>query len=181
MEILPTLSVPQVIAVLVAMIAMFTDMKWGKIYNWLTFPAIFAGWLLNFMTGGLPALGYSVAATMVGIFLYTPAAALGLMGMGDVKLLGAIGALCGSNFVFSVFLYTSALGIPHAIMVQVLNYGRNAFSMLITSFSTRIFLEKTIQKENATIAKEGKYRFLLGIDIFIATIIACLYTINLKY
>lgn len=181
METLPALQPVQIIAVLISMIAMFTDMKWGRIYNWLTFPAIFAGWAINFFLGGLPALGYSIAATLVGIFLYLPAAALGLMGMGDVKLLGAIGALCGTNFVLSVFLYTSALGIPHAILIQFINYGKNALSMLITSFTTRVFLEKTIQKENATIAREGKFRFLLGIDIFLATLVACYYTINIKY
>lgn len=181
METIFALQSVQIIAIIVAMIAMFTDMKWGRIFNWLTFPAIFAGWAIHFATGGMAALGYSIAATIIGILLYLPAAALGLMGMGDVKLLGAIGALCGTNFVLSVFLYTSALGIPHAIIIQLLNYGRNAFSMLLTSFTTRIFLEKTIQKENATTAKEGKFRFLLGIDILLATILACYYTINIKY
>ncbi|NCB38562.1 MAG: prepilin peptidase [Erysipelotrichia bacterium] len=167
---------PQIIAAIVAMIAMYTDLKWGRIYNWLTFPAIFTGWALNIAIYGMPGLGYSVAATLLGIFIYIPFALFGLMGMGDVKLLGAIGALGGSYFVFSVFLYTSALGTLHAVLIQLLNYGKNAFSMLLTSFSTGIFLQKTIKKENETTAKEGKYRFLLGIDIFIATLIAIYHT-----
>lgn len=158
------------------MIAMYTDLKWGRIYNWLTFPAIFTGWALNLAIYGMPGLAYSVAATLLGIFIYIPFALFGLMGMGDVKLLGAIGALGGSYFVFSVFLYTSALGTLHAVLIQLLNYGKNAFSMLLTSFSTGIFLQKTIKKENETTAKEGKYRFLLGIDIFIATLIAIYHT-----
>lgn len=171
----------QIVAIITTMIAMFTDMKWGRIYNWLTFPVIFAGWIINFTIGGLPALGYSIAATLLGILLFIVPASLGLMGMGDVKLLGAVGALGGSNFVITVFLYTCALGFPHALLIQFINYGKNALSMLITSYSTGIFLEKTIQKENLTTAKEGKFRFLLGIDIFLATILACYYLINIKY
>jgi len=99
--------------------------------------------------------------------------------MGDVKLMGAIGSLCGSVFVLNVFLYTSVLGFPHAILVQYLNYGKNAFSMFVTSFSTKAFLEKSIQEENKNNKK--KYRFLLGIDIFIATVLTCFYMINIKF
>ncbi len=169
------------VAIAVSFIAMITDTRWGRIYNWLTFPTIFAGWALSFYSAGIEGLGYSFAATLVGILLYLPAAAFGLMGMGDVKLLGALGALGGSNFVVSIFLYSSALGIPHAIFIQLLNYRKDAFSMMLTSFSTGVFLEKTIHKENATTAKEGKYRFLLGIDIFLATVIACFFTLAIKY
>ena len=168
-----TPTTQQIIAIAVALVAMLTDTKWGRIYNWLTFPAMLAGWGLNLYLGGPAGLGYSLLGTLLGIILYLPFAAIGLMGMGDVKLLGAIGALGGSAFVFSVFLYTSALGGVHALIIQFLNYGRNAIPMLAASFASGIFKEKTIQKENATAFKEGKFRFLLGIDIFLATIISC--------
>lgn len=180
MSFIQTITIAQWVALTVSFVAMITDLRWGKIYNWLTFPAIFAGWAINFATGGISGLAYSFAATVLGILIYMPAAGFGLMGMGDVKLLGAIGALGGSSFVVSVFLYSSALGIPHAVLIQVLNYGRSAFSMILTSFSTKAFLEKTIHKENAH-NEENKYRFLLGIDIFFATLLACIYTITLKY
>lgn len=181
MELTANLQIFHFVAIAIAFIAMVTDSIHGRIYNWLTFPTILLGWVLSFYTGGAEALGYSIIGTLVGILLYLPAAAFGLMGMGDVKLLGALGALGGSSFVVSIFLYSSALGIPHALFIQWLNYRGSAFSMLLTSFSTKIFLEKTIQKENATAAKEGKFRFLLGIDIFVATVIASFFTIAIKY
>ncbi len=167
---------PQIVAAIIAFVAMISDCRHGKIYNWLTFPAIFLGWGMNLYIDGLSGLGYSLAATFFGIAMYLPFAMLGLMGMGDVKLLGAIGALGGSYFVFSVFLYASAFGVVHALLIQFLNYGSNGFSMLVTSFSTGIFREKTIQKENLTTFKEGKFRFLLGVDIFLATLAACYHT-----
>jgi Flp pilus assembly protein protease CpaA len=169
----------KIIAASAAFIAMLTDMTKGRIYNWLTFPCIFAGWALNFAFFGLPGLGYSFAATFVGIAIYIIPAAIGLIGMGDVKLMAGIGALGGTNFVVTVFLYTSALGLPHAILVQFLNYGKDAIGMLVTSFSTRAFLEKSIHKENA--AGQKKFRFLLGIDIFLAVLLGIYHTFNFSW
>ncbi|MBU1105644.1 MAG: A24 family peptidase [Candidatus Riflebacteria bacterium] len=172
---------PMILATTVAFIALVTDLRYGRIYNWLTFPAMLTGWLLNLYLHGLPGLGYSLVATLFGILIYMPGAVFGLVGMGDVKLFGALGAICGSNYVLNIFLYSSALGIPHAVLVQTLNYGRNAFGMAFTSFSSGAFLHKTIYKENADQLKTGRYRFLMGVDIFIACIIGWFYLLNITF
>jgi len=101
--------------------------------------------------------------------------------MGDVKLLGALGAIGGSNYVANIFLYSSALGIPHAVLVQLLNYGKDALWMIYTSFSTGVVLQKTIHKENNDLLKAGRYRFLMGIDIFIACIISWFHVFNISW
>ena len=168
----------KIIAAIAAFIAMLTDSLRGKIYNWLTFPCIFLGWGLNLYFFGWAGLGYSLAASTVGIALYIVPAIFGLIGMGDVKLMAAIGALGGTEFVVSSFLYASVLGLPHALLIQYLNYGSNALGMLVTSFTSKAFLEKSIHKENAGSGKN--YRFLLGIDIFLATTLAVFYTFNLS-
>jgi Flp pilus assembly protein protease CpaA len=175
----PTL--PQSIAIIVAFTAMLTDSSSGRIYNWLTFPAILIGWLVNFYLNGLDGFGLSLAGTFAGIFLYLPFAAINLLGMGDVKLLGGIGALGGPWFALSVFLYTSALGVVHALIVQFLNYGTDAAGMTVTSFTSGAFRHKTIHSENASASRDGRYRFLLGIDIFIATLIACYHTLSITW
>ena len=172
---------PMILATSVAFVAVITDLKDGKVYNWLTLPAILLGWLLNLYLQGLSGLGYSLVATLLGILLYMPGGVFGLIGMGDVKLLGALGAIGGSNYVFTIFLYSSALGIPHAVLVQILNYGRNAFGMAATSFTTGAFLQKTIHKENSDQLQTGKYRFLMGIDIFIACIIGWFHVFNITF
>lgn len=179
MELAQQVILLKIIAASAAFVAMLTDITRGKIYNWLTIPCIFVGWVLNLAFWGLSGLGYSIAATFIGIAIYIFPAAIGLIGMGDVKLMAAIGALCGTNFVVTVFLYTSALGLPHAVLVQFLNYGKDAIGMLVTSFSTRVFLEKSIHKENA--AGQKKFRFLLGIDIFFAVILAIYHTFNFSW
>lgn len=158
-------------------IGMYTDMSRGKIFNWLTFPMILAGWLANAWCYGLPGLGYSFLATLVGIALYIGPAMLGIIGMGDVKLLGGIAALAGTRFVISTFLSSCILGIPHAIVIQRLNYGKNALPMLLASIQSGAFRGKTIH--NA--AGETPYRFYMGIDLFLGAVIATFIEVQIRW
>jgi prepilin peptidase CpaA len=158
---------------------MITDTLWGKIYNWITFPLIFIGWILNFHYFGLTGFGYSLGGTIIGIAVYFGFAMIGAIGMGDVKLMGAVGSLCGTSFVVNTFLFTSVIGLFHGTIIQILNYGPNAFYMLLTSFSTKAFLEKTIKKENEK--PSSKYKFYLGIDILLAAIITYFFEIKIRF
>lgn len=90
-------------------IAVITDLRSHRIYNWLTFPAILIGLLLNSLGSGLPGLlfavgGIAVAALSLVLFL------LGAMGAGDVKLLVAVGALMGPHFAGWTLLCTAIVG-----------------------------------------------------------------------
>ncbi len=165
------------LAIAGAFIAMITDMRWGKIYNWLTFPLIVVGLSLNAWWFGWNGLGMSIVGTIMGIIFYLGFAYIGAFGMGDVKLMASIGALGGLKFVVSAFLYTSVIGIPHALFIQFLNFGKNAPGMLLTSLVTRAFLEKNIQNDNETL----KYHYYLGIDILLGTILAFLIEIPLGF
>jgi prepilin peptidase CpaA len=94
---------------IILLIAVVTDIRSHRIYNWLTFPAIALGLLLNSLGTGLPGLffalgGIGVASLSIVLFL------LGAMGAGDVKLLGAVGALMGPHFTLWALLCTAILG-----------------------------------------------------------------------
>jgi prepilin peptidase CpaA len=168
----------QISVLIVTFIALISDLKYGRIYNKLTFPATLLGLIFAFYTDGISGLGYHFGATIVGILLYMPFAAFGFIGMGDVKLLGAIGAICGPVFMFNVFLYANAYAFLHAIIVQWLNYGKDGLMMLITSFKSGVFLKKTIKNVNED-GTNKKYKFLMGIDLFLGTITACVYIFKL--
>jgi prepilin peptidase CpaA len=45
------------------------------------------------------------------------------LGAGDVKLMGAIGALLGANFVFYSFIYTALIGGVIALLLIIKNRG----------------------------------------------------------
>ncbi len=163
----------KIICVIVSFIGMVTDTWRGRIYNWLTFPSIILGWVLCSYFNGWSGLKYSLAATFIGIAIYLPLALIGAYGMGDVKLMGAIGSICGTTFVLNVFLYTSVLGFFHALLVHFINYGSSAFMRALVSIKSGSFKYNTIQKENSSEETKNKVKYNLGLDIFIGVLIAC--------
>ena len=88
--------------------------------------------------------------------------------------MAGIGSLAGVLFTVNVFLFTSAIGLFHAAMIQYLNHGRNAFTIAWASIMSGAFKNKTIQKENET---DLRYKYYLGPDIFLATIAAFFYPV----
>ena len=99
--------------------------------------------------------------------------------MGDVKLMGAVGSLCGSAFALNVFLYTSVLGFFHAIIITIMNYGFSGIKNALISIRSGNFKYNTIQKENTDEATKHKIKYNLGLDIFLAVLLACWYCFTL--
>ena len=72
---------------------------------------------------GFSGLWFSLLGLIVGIAIFFIPFALGGMGGGDVKLLGAVGALQGWQFVLSVAIYAAIAGGVMAI-IYLLVTGR---------------------------------------------------------
>ena len=111
----------QVCVVSICLTAVVMDLKFRKIPNWLTLPAVGLGFLFGFITGGLVGLGLSaVGAGIGGLGLSAVGAGIGLLllvpvlrggvGGGDLKFQTAIGALMGPLFVAVAFVIGAALG-----------------------------------------------------------------------
>ncbi len=100
--------------VLVLAAAVFTDIRTGKIKNWLTIPAMGAGLIVCAVLGGVDGLLLSAqclaAAVLIGALVHS----FGIMGGGDVKLFAAIAALGavpdGFTFLGRAVLYAVLAG-----------------------------------------------------------------------
>lgn len=101
--------------------ALFLDLAKNRIPNYLTFPAIGLGLLSYTVTGGFSGLWFSFLGLLVGIALFFIPFAMGGVGGGDVKLLGAVGALQGWQFVLTAGLLTAAAGGVMAILYLLFN------------------------------------------------------------
>jgi prepilin peptidase CpaA len=101
--------------------ALFFDLTRKKIPNFLTFPVILLGILANTITGGLDGLLFSAYGLLLGLAILFIPFMLGGMGGGDVKLLGAIGALKGLQFVFSAAVFTALCGGILAVICLIYN------------------------------------------------------------
>lgn len=99
-----------VLLAIVLTIAVVTDIRTRKIYNWLTFPAILLGIVFNAWEHGWPGMLFSLEGVGVACLSLVLFALLGGMGAGDVKLLWAVGAMMGPGFTVWALLFTTLAG-----------------------------------------------------------------------
>jgi prepilin peptidase CpaA len=116
------------LALVVAAIAAVFDLKTKRIPNVLTFGGALCGCLLQASTDGTRGLGLAIAGWLIGVLLFFPFFALGGMGAGDVKLVGAIGACLGPLGALHVALGAAIAGGVVAVMVS-LRHGYFATSI----------------------------------------------------
>ena len=106
-------------AVVVVSLAVYTDLRWRKIPNNLTLPAAAVGIILNTLSGGWYGLLSSLVGLVIGVAVFIIPFALRSMGGGDVKLMGALGALLGGYAIVSVAIYAALVGGVLAIVVAL--------------------------------------------------------------
>lgn len=88
--------------------SLYTDLVYGKIYNRLTFSMMGMGILLN--TIGGEGILFGVKGLVIPIAVFGLFFALGWFGAGDVKLLAAIGAIKGPEFIIYTILAAAIAG-----------------------------------------------------------------------
>ncbi len=119
--------------------ATVTDLRTHKIYNWITYPGIVAGWAGHAAGTLLAAAGWADPETLqalgwVGLadslagFLACGAVMLVCfvvfqVGGGDVKLMAMMGAMLGSQRGILAMLWTFVLGACAAMAVLVWRLG----------------------------------------------------------
>lgn len=94
----------------IIIISIYSDLRYRRIYNWMVFSAATGGLALNLAAGGAAGLRSSLAGMLLGVGLLLIPFLLGGMGAGDVKLLGAVGALKGISFVCLTFTAAALIG-----------------------------------------------------------------------
>jgi prepilin peptidase CpaA len=103
--------------------AMVFDVRYRKIPNILTFPAMLAGMAYYTLTGGGAGLLFSLGGLVTGLAVLFIFFLMGAMGAGDVKLMGAIGALSGFDVVINAALFSMVAGGVYALIVILFRYS----------------------------------------------------------
>lgn len=102
--------------------AAFTDLKWRTIPNALTLGATAIAFFISVFAAGWHGVLFCGLGWTIGFVPFYVLFRLGGLGGGDVKLMGAVGALGGPKLVIMSFWYTSLIGFLMAIAVLVRNH-----------------------------------------------------------
>jgi len=90
----------------VALTAGITDLRWRRIPNWLTVPAIPGAIALHTIAAGWPGAKLSLLGAALGLGLMLPLVLIRSLGGGDWKLVGGLGAFFGPRRLITVLILT---------------------------------------------------------------------------
>lgn len=125
-----------------AVICGVTDLVKGKVYNVVTYPAIVLGFVLQVILFGGPGFFSALAGFAIGFF---PAFLFFLLaegGGGDVKLLGAVGAIAGGvaateamllGFLFAAFVGLGQLAWHGVLFRSLVRMGKMMIGVVVPS------------------------------------------------
>lgn len=98
----------------------YTELKDNRIPNVIPLIGLTVGLLVGYFPGG-PTLGQSIVGFLAGFGFLFVFYMFGGMGGGDVKLMGAVGALVGYPAILTVLMFTALIGGLMAIVVLIWN------------------------------------------------------------
>jgi len=150
--------------------AALTDVQQHRIPNVLTIPAMLFGLFSHIYLRGMDGMLFSAGGLMLGIGVLLFFYLFGMMGAGDVKLMGAVGSMIGPQEVFQAFIYTAFAGGIYAVIVL-------ARGGQLKRFLKRIFISlhvSLINRRPTLIPEEGRAspQLCYGIAIAVGTTIA---------
>jgi prepilin peptidase CpaA len=123
----------QLVSFGLAALACAWDLRTRRIPQALTLGGAAAGLAFHLFTGGVQGGLASFAGWFIGIAVFFAPFALGGLGAGDVKLLGALGAWLGTTNVIWLALYTGVAGGVMALAVALSSgYLREAIANVST-------------------------------------------------
>jgi len=116
----------------VILVAAIWDLRFRRIPNWLTVPALVLGVALHLYLGtwGEAAFGFGLA-----VVIYLPLWLAGGRGAGDLKLMAALGTILGPTIWIQLFVLTAVIGAVWALVLvlakrRLIQTLKNIFGIL---------------------------------------------------
>jgi prepilin peptidase CpaA len=159
------------LALLTGLIAIIWDLKYHKIPNWLTLPALLLGVVINIALN--PGEWYfPFAGLLAGFILLFIPFALGGIGGGDLKLLAALGAILGVRAVLWIFLIGGVAGGLFSAVAIIFKMGLREGSIRIFSIFSSI---GNVKNQNKTADSPSKQYIPYGLAIVFGLVITLIF------
>jgi len=125
-------------------VAVYVELRENRIPNWLTFSGMAVGLLLGYLRS-TPVFLSCLGGLAIGFGFLFIFYVFGGLGGGDVKLMGAAGALMGADLVKPALFYTAVLGAFLAIVMVV--WRRDFWNRLAAGFRRLAFWRRAAVTE----------------------------------
>lgn len=150
-------------------VAVVTDLRTGKIRNWLTAPAAVTGVALGAAGGGLTGMADRLAGMALVLAVVLLLSRVASLGGGDIKLLIAVGALKGFHFTVWAMLLTGVFG---GVVAAVVMLRRRAIKETAVNMMVATMLSSTGGTSTAIPAGSVAGKFPYSIAIALGSILA---------
>lgn len=157
-----SLEISQIILIAALGISVVTDVRSGKIRNWLTFPAIILGPIVHLLEGGWKSALSSLEGAGLMILVSIVLVAIGIFGGGDIKLLVAVGSLGGLELVGNSLLYSAVAGGVLAIIMLVLRRKTAAVTKQLALSAWLKFAHKVSFKDGSSTGIKMPYSIAIA-------------------
>ncbi len=158
-----------------AIASAWTDHRTGRIPNGLTLMGLALGLILGFAFGGMEGLLVSLAGALVVALVPLLLFKMGSMGGGDVKLLGALGALTGLELGLEIEALSFVVGATQGMVVWA-RKGRLRSGMTAVACLAVPFVRKRLAQSSSVVeASETTIRFgpaVMLSTLFIVVLVA---------
>lgn len=162
-----SVSMPALVVLFVMLtVAVYTELMESRIYNWLTLTSMALGLLIAYLNHSLAS---SLAGLAIGFGFLFIFYVFGGVGGGDVKLMGAAGALLGVEMTKPALFYTTFIGAFIAIMMFI--WRKDFWQRIGLNFQKLAFWRK---QEAGQVAALPAIKVPYGIAIAIGCVLALL-------
>lgn len=109
------------LAIIFSVAAAVTDLRWRRIPNWLTYPAVPIAIALHWKIAGAHAALLSLGGAALGFAILIPFMLLGGLGGGDCKLVAALGAFFEPRRLLIILFFALIINLIIAVAVVLWN------------------------------------------------------------
>ena len=153
----------------ILIVAAVIDIRIQKIPNLLTFPTMVFGLVYYGVTNGWNGLLFSLGGIALGIAIFFILYMMGGMGAGDVKLMGAVGAIIGSKGILLTAFFSAIIGGVYALIILLFNieYLKDLIKRSYITIKSFVFTKQFIPVPADNSLKKPKLCY--GVAIAIGT------------
>lgn len=146
------------------LIALYLDVKYSKLPNWLTVSGMAFGIIYHLLTNGIHGLIFSIAGLLVAGLIFIILYVFKAIGAGDAKLFAAIGSFIGIEMVLYLAMYSivfaGIIGVLILLFTKTfLKKLTNAFMEIMSSILSRDFQSLEDYKVN----KSTRFPFMYAV------------------